>query len=71
MVKNIIKRITGISAKLNCRGGTSDSRFLGSIPRLELGLRNNTIHMIDEKSSVLDIKKLAKIYYNILENYFK
>ncbi len=71
IVKNVIKKITGISTKLNCRGGTSDSRFLGSIPRLELGLRNNTIHMIDERSSVLDIKKLAKIYYNILENYFK
>ena len=71
MVKNVIKKITGISTKLNCRGGTSDSRFLGSIPRLELGLRNNTIHMVDERSSILDIKKLAKIYYNILENYFK
>ena len=65
MVKNVIKKITGKSPKLNCRGGTSDSRFLGSIPRLELGLRNNTIHMIDEKTSVSDMKKLTKIYYNI------
>ena len=70
-VKKVIKKITGISAKLNCRGGTSDSRFLGSIPRLELGLRNNTIHMVDEKTSVSDLKKLTKIYYKILENYFK
>ena len=71
MVKRIIKKITGTSAKLNCRGGTSDSRFLGSIPRLELGLRNNTIHMINERTSISDLKKLTKIYYNILENYFK
>ncbi len=71
MVKNIIKKITGTSAKLNCKGGTSDSRFLGSIPRLELGLRNNTIHMVDERTSVPDMKKLSKIYYKILENYFK
>jgi len=71
MVKKIVKKITGNSAKLNCRGGTSDSRFLGSIPRLELGLRNNTIHMVDERTSVSDIKKLTKIYYNILENYFR
>tara|TARA_B100001121_G_scaffold129060_1_gene113275 strand:- start:4918 stop:6057 length:1140 start_codon:yes stop_codon:yes gene_type:complete len=70
MVKKIIKKITGKSTKLNCRGGTSDSRFLGSIPRLELGLRNNTIHMVDERSPVSDLKKLTKIYYNILENYF-
>ena len=69
MVKKIVKKITGNSSKLNCRGGTSDSR-LGAIPRLELGLRNNTIHMVDEKSPVSDLKKLTKIYYNILENYF-
>ena len=71
MVKKIVKKVTGNTAKLNCRGGTSDSRFLGSIPRLELGLRNNTIHMVDERSSISDLKKLTKIYYNILENYFK
>ena len=70
MVKKIVKKVTGNSSKLNCRGGTSDSRFLGSIPRLELGLRNSTIHMVNEKSSVSDLRKLTKIYYNILENYF-
>ena len=70
MVKKIVKKITGNSAKLNCRGGTSDSRFLGSIPRLELGLRNDSIHMVDERTSISDLKKLTKIYYNILENYF-
>ncbi len=71
MVKNIVKKVTENPAKLNCRGGTSDSRFLGSIPRLELGLRNNTIHMINERTSISDLKKLTKIYYNILQNYFK
>ena len=71
MVKKIVKKVTGNSAKLNCRGGTSDSRFLGSIPRLELGLRNTTIHMVDERTSISDLNKLTKIYYNILENYFK
>ena len=71
MVKKVVKKITRNSAKLNCRGGTSDSRFLGTIPRLELGLRNNTIHMVDERTSVSDLKKLSKIYYNILDNYFE
>tara|TARA_B100001250_G_scaffold413397_1_gene447388 strand:+ start:1339 stop:2481 length:1143 start_codon:yes stop_codon:yes gene_type:complete len=70
MVKKVIKKITNISTKLNCRGGTSDSRFLGLIPRLELGLRNSTIHMVDERTSISDMKKLCKIYYNILDNYF-
>ena len=52
MVK-VIKKTTNTYTKLNCRGGTSDSRFLGSIPRLELGLKNNTIHMVDEKTQFL------------------
>jgi len=70
MIKKIVKKITGNLAKLNCRGGTSDSRFLGSIPRLELGLKNDTIHQINERTAISDLKKLTKIYYNILENYF-
>jgi len=70
MVKKIVKKITGNSAKLNCRGGTSDSRFLGSIPRLELGLTNDKIHQANESVKISDLKKLTKIYYNILENYF-
>ena len=71
MVKKIVKKVTGNSAKLNCRGGTSDSRFLGSIPRLELGLRNDKIHQVNESVKISDLKKLTKIYYSILENYFK
>ena len=71
MVKKIVKKVTGNSAKLNCRGGTSDSRFLGSIPRLELGLRNNSIHQVNEQTSVSDLKKLTLIYSNILKDYFK
>ena len=35
MVKNVVKKLQN-SAKLNTRGGTSDSRFLGSIPRLRI-----------------------------------
>jgi acetylornithine deacetylase/succinyl-diaminopimelate desuccinylase-like protein len=27
--------------------------------------------MVNEKTSISDLKKLTKIYYNILENYFK
>ncbi len=71
MVKKVVKKVTKISTKLNCKGGTSDSRFLGSIPRLELGLRNNSIHQVNEKTSVSDLKKLTLIYLNILKNYFK
>ena len=66
-----VREITGKTPKLNCGGGTSDSRFLHSIPRLELGLTNEYIHQINERVKIKDLKKLTRIYYRILENYFK
>ena len=72
MIKKTIKKITGINPKLSTTGGTSDARFIKSIaPCLEFGLVGKTMHKIDENTSVSDLKKLTKIYQNILINYFK
>jgi len=72
MIQNTIKKITGIKPKLSTSGGTSDARFIRNIaPCLEFGLVGKTMHKIDESVSVSDLKKLTKIYQNILINYFK
>ena len=72
MVQNIVKKITGLKPKLSTSGGTSDARFIKNIsPCLEFGLVGKTMHKIDESVSVSDLKKLTKIYENILLNYFK
>ena len=72
MIQNIIKKITGIKPKLSTTGGTSDARFIRNIaPCLEFGLVGRTMHKIDESVSVSDLKKLTKIYENILVSYFK
>ena len=72
MIQNIIKKITKIKPKLSTAGGTSDARFIRKItPCLEFGLVGKTMHKIDESVPVSDLKKLTKIYLNILENYFK
>ena len=72
MVQNIIKKVTGIKPKLSTSGGTSDARFIKNIaPCLEFGLVGKTMHKIDESVSVSDLKKLTKIYENILVSYFK
>ena len=56
---------------MSTSGGTSDARFLRNIaPCLEFGLVGKTMHKIDENVSVSDLKKLTKIYENILTNYF-
>ena len=72
MAKKIIKKITKINPKFSTTGGTSDARFIRKIsPCLEFGLVNKTMHKIDECVSVSDLKKLTKIYHNILVEYFK
>jgi len=72
MIQNIIKKITKIKPKLSTTGGTSDARFIRKIaPCLEFGLVGKTMHKVDEAVSISDLKKLTKIYFNILENYFK
>ncbi len=72
MIQKIIKKITKVKPKLSTAGGTSDARFIRKIsPCVEFGLVGRTAHKIDEMVSVSDIKKLKKIYLNILQNYFK
>ena len=72
MIQNTIKKITGIKPKLSTSGGTSDARFIRKIaPCLEFGLVGKTMHKVDESVSVSDLKKLTKIYQNILVSYFK
>jgi len=71
MIQNVVKKITKIKPKLSTTGGTSDARFLKNIsPCLEFGLVGKTMHKVDEAVSLNDLKKLTKIYANILKNYF-
>ena len=71
MIQRTIKKVTKIKPKLSTTGGTSDARFIRKIaPCLEFGLVGKTMHKIDEYVSISDLKKLTKIYINILENYF-
>ena len=71
MIQDIIKKITKIKPKLSTTGGTSDARFIRKIaPCLEFGLVGKTMHKIDEAVSISDLKKLTKIYSEILKNYF-
>jgi succinyl-diaminopimelate desuccinylase len=71
MIQDIIKKITKIKPKLSTTGGTSDARFIRKIvPCLEFGLVGKTMHKVDEAVAISDLKKLTKIYSEILKNYF-
>ena len=67
--RHAVKAVTGIDTKLSTSGGTSDGRFIAPTGAqvVELGVRNATIHQVDEKVEVDDIGKLAQIYEKMLE----
>ncbi|WP_019671906.1 succinyl-diaminopimelate desuccinylase [Psychrobacter lutiphocae] len=67
--KIAVKEVTGIDTQLSTSGGTSDGRFIAPTGAqvVELGVRNATIHQVDEKVEVDDLGKLAQIYERILE----
>ena len=73
MIKSI-SEVTGQNRKpdLATDGGTSDARFIKDYCEIaELGIRNQTLHQVDEFVYLSDIKELTKIYFRIIENYFK
>ncbi|QCI25871.1 succinyl-diaminopimelate desuccinylase [Buchnera aphidicola] len=72
LVKQSIQSITSTNVSLSTDGGTSDGRFIKdiSLELLELGLRNNTIHQVNECVSVHDLQLLSKIYEDILHKIF-
>lgn len=67
--KVAVKEVTGIDTTLSTSGGTSDGRFIAPTGAqvVELGVRNATIHQVDEKVEVDDLGKLAQIYEKMLE----
>ena len=71
MIQKIIKKVTKVKPKLSTAGGTSDARFIRKIsPCVEFGLVGKTAHKINEMVSVADLRKLKKIYLEILLNFF-
>ena len=74
IVSSAIREETGINKdpEMATDGGTSDARFIKNYCEvLELGIINNTLHQVDEYVKIEDLKNLQKIYFRILEKYFK
>jgi succinyl-diaminopimelate desuccinylase len=61
----------GVKPQLATTGGTSDARYIRLYcPVAELGLRNETAHMVDEHCAVEDVRTLARCYQAVLQRYF-
>jgi succinyl-diaminopimelate desuccinylase len=71
LVAGAVREVTGVDCELSTTGGTSDARFISRYcPVLEFGLVGETMHKVDEKSAVADLKSLARIYETVLDRYF-
>jgi succinyl-diaminopimelate desuccinylase len=71
LVSAAIKDVTGKEPKLSTSGGTSDARFIKNYcPVLEFGLVGQTMHQVDERTTVADLATLTAVYRKILDRYF-
>jgi succinyl-diaminopimelate desuccinylase len=71
LVSDSIANITGHKPELSTSGGTSDARFVTSYcPVVEFGLVGQTMHQVDERVPIADLRALTTIYRTILERYF-
>lgn len=71
MVTEAIAKVTGRKPELSTSGGTSDARFITQYcPAVEFGLVGQTMHAIDERVPLADLRALTTIYRTILDRYF-
>jgi succinyl-diaminopimelate desuccinylase len=71
LVQDAVEQETGLVPKLSTSGGTSDARFIKDYcPVLEFGPTNATIHQVDERISIEELRATQTIYGRIIAAYF-
>ena len=74
IVKSIdkaIEKVTGIKPKHSTAGGTSDARFVAQfgIDVIEFGVKNDTIHAINERTTAKEVEDLYKVFKELITIY--
>ena len=66
-----IKEITNIIPKYSTAGGTSDARFFAEygIKVVEFGVKNDTIHAPNERTSKDEVINLSKIFEKVIKDW--
>ena len=71
LVAKSVQAETGVTPELSTSGGTSDARFMQHhCPVVEFGLVGKTMHQVDERVDIDQIRALKSIYSRILSDYF-
>ena len=70
-IDRAIFEITGVKTKYSTAGGTSDARFIApcGVDVIEFGVRNDTIHSVDERTSIKEVEDLYKVFKRLIEIY--
>ncbi len=67
-LRRAVAEATGVEPRLDTGGGTSDARFIARhCPVAEFGLVGTTMHQVDERVPVDELRALAGIYGRVLE----
>ena len=72
LISDACEKIVGRRPELSTTGGTSDARFIKNHCTVaEFGLISQTMHKVDERTRIEDIRNLSEIYWAMLEAYFR
>lgn len=71
LISNAVQAEVGRAPQPSTSGGTSDARFVKNhCPVVEFGLVGRTMHQVDERVEIVQIRQLKAIYGRILQDYF-
>ena len=71
VVAAAVADVAGSPPELSTTGGTSDARFIRALcPVVELGLVGTTMHQVDERAPVAEIRQLQAVYERLITRYF-
>jgi len=72
-IDEAIEKVTGIRPKYSTAGGTSDARFIApmGIDVIEFGVKNDTIHSVNERTTKKEVEDLFKVFRTLIEDWEK
>ncbi|WP_374472476.1 succinyl-diaminopimelate desuccinylase [Phenylobacterium sp.] len=71
VVSAAVEEAAGRAPELSTSGGTSDARFIRALcPVVEVGLVGRTMHQVDERAPVAEIRQLQAVYEALIRRYF-
>ncbi|WP_334161008.1 succinyl-diaminopimelate desuccinylase [Phenylobacterium sp.] len=72
VVAAAVQDAAGRAPELSTSGGTSDARFIRALcPVVEVGLVGRTMHQVDERAPVEEIRQLQAVYEALIRRYFE